>query len=107
MGLESLSFVNIEWMKQLYRQLKQFTDERAQELDQLGDDFYSESPVNNPVVDKEPVAFQIVPSVTYHVVRGGAWESSASFCRFSCRNHFEPDVRFHHIGFRVVRDLEK
>ena len=39
MGLESLSFVNIEWMKQLYRQLKQFTDERAQELDQLGDDF--------------------------------------------------------------------
>ncbi|MCW5201962.1 MAG: formylglycine-generating enzyme family protein [Candidatus Electrothrix communis] len=39
MGLESLSFVNIEWMKQLYRQLKQFTDERAQELDRLGDDF--------------------------------------------------------------------
>ena len=38
-GPESLSFVNIEWMKQLYRQLKQLTDERAQELDRLGDDF--------------------------------------------------------------------
>ncbi|MCI5211928.1 MAG: hypothetical protein D3910_24830, partial [Candidatus Electrothrix sp. ATG2] len=39
LGPDSLSFVNIEWVKQLYRQLKQFTDERAQELSQLGDDF--------------------------------------------------------------------
>ncbi|MCI5123783.1 MAG: hypothetical protein D3925_04730 [Candidatus Electrothrix sp. AR5] len=38
-GPDSLSFVNIEWLKQLYRQLKQLTDERAQELDRLGDDF--------------------------------------------------------------------
>lgn len=38
-GPDSLSFVNIEWLKQLYRQLKQLTDERVQELDRLGDDF--------------------------------------------------------------------
>ncbi|WP_339133156.1 MAG: formylglycine-generating enzyme family protein [Candidatus Electrothrix sp. GW3-4] len=38
-GPDALSFVNIEWMKQLYRQLKQATGGKAQELDRLGDDF--------------------------------------------------------------------
>lgn len=38
-GPDALSFVNIAWMKQLYRQLKQLGDERAQELDRLADDF--------------------------------------------------------------------
>ena len=40
-GPESLSFVNIEWLKQLYRQLKQSADEEIQELDRLEDDFFS------------------------------------------------------------------
>jgi formylglycine-generating enzyme required for sulfatase activity len=39
LGPESLSFVDIAWMKQLYRQLKQFPDERTQELDLLRDNF--------------------------------------------------------------------
>ncbi|MCI5167653.1 MAG: hypothetical protein D3903_16575, partial [Candidatus Electrothrix sp. GM3_4] len=39
LGPESLSFVDIAWMKQLYRQLKQLPDERTQELNLLRDDF--------------------------------------------------------------------
>jgi formylglycine-generating enzyme required for sulfatase activity len=41
MGLwpDSLSFVNIEWVKHLYRQLNQLTGDKAQELNRLGDDF--------------------------------------------------------------------
>lgn len=34
-----LSFINIEWLKKLPKQLKQFTDERAEELGRLGDEF--------------------------------------------------------------------
>lgn len=40
MESELLSFVNIGWLKQLYRQLKQqSSDQSEQELDRLGDDF--------------------------------------------------------------------
>ncbi|MCW5212720.1 formylglycine-generating enzyme family protein, partial [Desulfobulbus sp. TB] len=70
------------------------------------DDFYAKSPANNPVVDTGPITYVIRP-VIYHVVRGGSWESTAHFCRSSCRNYFESDVQFNHIGFRVVRDLKK
>ncbi|WP_446008697.1 SUMF1/EgtB/PvdO family nonheme iron enzyme [Candidatus Electrothrix sp.] len=41
MGLwpDSFSFVNIEWTRQLYRQLNQLTGDKAQELNRLRDDF--------------------------------------------------------------------
>ena len=39
-----------------------------------------------------------------HVLRGGAWNCPASFCRCAYRDHGTPDVGYNSAGFRVVLD---
>jgi formylglycine-generating enzyme len=43
---------------------------------------------------------------SYHVHRGGGWNSKASFCRVSYRAYSNPGGRGSSFGFRVVLDFE-
>jgi formylglycine-generating enzyme required for sulfatase activity/serine/threonine protein kinase len=40
------------------------------------------------------------------VLRGGAWNYSARYCRAACRYHSAPDVRNFNFGFRLVCAIE-
>lgn len=59
--------------------------------------YYSVSPYDNP---QGPV------SGTGRVLRGGAWDDDAYYCRVANRYDFHPDFRDSHGGFRVARDVE-
>ena len=61
--------------------------------DWYGEDYYSNSPSNNP---EGPV------SGTRRVLRGSSWYLLASLCRVADRFIFDPSRRFGFIGFRVV-----
>lgn len=61
--------------------------------DWYNDTYYSNSPGSNP---RGP------SSGSYHVLRGGAWGSSASDCRVTSRYESGPDYRNLNRGFRVV-----
>ncbi len=84
MGLwpESLSFVNIEWMKQLYRQLNQLTGEKAQELNRLGDDFADPLELARFYVEPCLQACRLVPS------RSGVAQPDPCQPAFSLLNSF-------------------
>jgi formylglycine-generating enzyme required for sulfatase activity len=40
---------------------------------------------------------------TNRVIRGGSWDSYASYARVSIRNNIDPSISYIDIGFRVVR----
>lgn len=40
--------------------------------------------------------------ITWRVVRGGAWNSPAKQCRAAARHKLLPDIRSHHVGFRII-----
>ena len=61
--------------------------------DWYGEDYYKNSPKDDPQGPKNG---------TEHVVRGGAWPSSAKACRSAARNHLPPDEKVYTSGFRVV-----
>ncbi|MDR1325094.1 MAG: SUMF1/EgtB/PvdO family nonheme iron enzyme [Treponema sp.] len=42
---------------------------------------------------------------SYRVTRGGSWNSSADQLRTTYRNYGDPAVRYHDLGFRVVRPI--
>lgn len=56
-------------------------------------DYYRNSPERNPVNEKEG---------QYRVVRGGSWNSDASFLRASFRGWRDPDNRTDFVGFRCA-----
>ncbi len=63
--------------------------------DWYGDDYYGVSPVDNP---RGPVTGR------YHVLRGGSWISSASYCRITTRSSLRSDYVSVNNGFRVVKE---
>ena len=44
-------------------------------------------------------------SGSYRVIRGGSWNSSASYCRSASRTLSTPSIRDNNVGFRLVRTL--
>jgi formylglycine-generating enzyme required for sulfatase activity len=42
------------------------------------------------------------PTGSLHVLRGGYWEDTPSYCRAGARNLHEPDAVHFHLGFRLV-----
>ena len=64
--------------------------------DWLLPDYYRGSPVNDPV--------QRTPASEF-VARGGAYHTSAVWCRSAQRNHGQVSLRSHAHGFRVVRGI--
>jgi sulfatase modifying factor 1 len=63
-------------------------------LDWYNAEYYSNSPQNNPV-NNTPAS--------YRVLRGGSWNSIASYCRSADRSGNTPDDRNRRIGFRLSR----
>jgi len=64
--------------------------------------YYDVSPLDNP---SGPV------SGTWHVLRGGSWNSNALYLRVAHRNHpnqylYYPDHRHNYLGFRIVLKTE-
>ena len=45
-------------------------------------------------------------SGTYHVLRGGSWSGIAKVCSVAIRNDSNPNIRYHSMGFRVVRNAQ-
>lgn len=39
------------------------------------------------------------------IIRGGAWNDNASYCRSPSRLYYSPGFRYNHIGFRLVLDF--
>ncbi len=62
--------------------------------DWYGEDYYSHSPSKDP---------QGPASGSRRVVRGGDWGSIAWHCRSAFRTAWRPGLRFHILGFRLVR----
>ena len=65
--------------------------------DWYASDYYGSSPYTNP---PGPT------SGSYRVVRGGAWNFSATYCRVAERSGHAPSHRYDYNGFRLVLDLE-
>ncbi len=65
--------------------------------DWYGSDYYDTSPYDNPTGPA---------SGSYHVLRGGGWNSYANFCRVAIRISIYPGNRNYDYGFRIVLDLE-
>ncbi|MBE9118644.1 formylglycine-generating enzyme family protein [Lusitaniella coriacea LEGE 07157] len=42
-----------------------------------------------------------------YVLRGGSWSSHPRYCRSAYRNHYNPDYRYSHVGFRVARSAPR
>ncbi len=63
--------------------------------DWFGEDYYANSPVNNPGGPKEG---------NIAVLRGGSWFDIPNLCRPTARVKSFPDYRNYDIGFRVVKD---
>ena len=51
------------------------------------------------------IGFRVVRgfSVKPDVLRGGSWDNNAEFCRSAFRFNYGPSLRYHNIGFRVVK----
>lgn len=64
--------------------------------DFFDESWYQISPTNDP---------QGPTSGSFHVVRGGHWNSTADNCRSAHRLNHTPSHRFNHLGFRCVRAL--
>ena len=62
--------------------------------DRYGADYYAGSPQSDP---KGP------STGSYRVFKGGAWLTDAALCRLTIRNFDFPNIRFYHVGFRLVR----
>jgi formylglycine-generating enzyme required for sulfatase activity len=62
--------------------------------DWYGEDYYSKSSRNNP---KGP------ESGSSKIIRGGAWNSSAKYCRSANRDRNWPGARYDNLGFRLIR----
>ncbi|MCR5437243.1 MAG: formylglycine-generating enzyme family protein [Treponema sp.] len=45
-------------------------------------------------------------SGTYHVLRGGSWLDFATYCSVTYRTSAYMDIRYHSMGFRVVRNAQ-
>ncbi len=58
--------------------------------------YYNTSPYDNPTGPA---------SGTFGVLRGGGWQSSASYCRVARRFFMSPDSLYDFVGFLVVLDL--
>jgi sulfatase modifying factor 1 len=57
--------------------------------------YYKKSTQNNP---EGPL------TGSYHVVRGGSWNSNVWWCRSACRNFwYDPVIRCSEIGFRLCK----
>ncbi len=41
------------------------------------------------------------------VLRGGAWDNGADYCRSACRDGYGPCLRGDYLGFRLVRRIQK
>jgi formylglycine-generating enzyme required for sulfatase activity len=64
--------------------------------DRYGSDYYTNSPAKNPPG----------PDIgSYHVLRGGGWNSSTRYLRVANRSYGYPDDRNDHYGFRCVSGL--
>ena len=57
------------------------------------EDYYGKSPGVDPTGPA---------SGDWRVLRGGSWHADERFARCSCRNWYDPDLRFSDWGFRVV-----
>jgi len=62
-------------------------------LDWFAADYYAKGPRRNP---------QGPDAGTQRVIRGGAWSSSAKFCRSATRDMYPPSTKVADVGFRVV-----
>jgi formylglycine-generating enzyme required for sulfatase activity len=60
--------------------------------------YYSSSPTNNPT---GPI------SGIYRVIRGGAWDYNAYYCRVATRYNYAPTGRSRTLGFRLVLDFQE
>jgi formylglycine-generating enzyme required for sulfatase activity len=65
--------------------------------DYAGDDYYKQSPVNDP---KGPA------SGSSRVLRGGSWYNSSRDSRSAYRFRLDADYRSSNLGFRLVRELD-
>jgi len=59
-------------------------------------DYYDSSPTNNPT---GPI------SGDYRILRGGAWNLYANWCRVAFRYNYNPSNRAYSVGFRLVLDF--
>ena len=57
---------------------------------------YSSDAVSDPPGDD---------GTAFRVIRGGAWDKYAKFCRSANRFRYSPGLRYDILGFRVARDL--
>ncbi|MHC4143715.1 MAG: SUMF1/EgtB/PvdO family nonheme iron enzyme, partial [Planctomycetota bacterium] len=64
--------------------------------DWYADDYYSESPRNDPTGPD---------TGSYRVIRGGGWSLTPQCCRSAYRNGRTPSHRCPHLGFRVSHEL--
>ena len=62
------------------------------------EDYYSNSAMRDPIGPDAGVL---------KVVRGGAWNFDAVYCRTAVREFYPPDNKSSFIGFRLVRELKK
>lgn len=66
--------------------------------DWYAEDWYSKGPAENPLNES-------YGDTEFRVVRGGAWNNYASFCRVANRSYNNPSSRNLDIGFRLVLDF--
>ena len=59
--------------------------------------YYSSSPTTNPTGPT---------TGSFRVRRGGSWLNDAQYCRVSRRDDYDPDYRYHFIGFRLAYSLK-
>ena len=66
--------------------------------DWYGDDYYKNSPKDNPTGTK---------SGALRVIRGGSWGSDARYLRCAVRYLDRPSVRYNYLGFRLCQDNQE
>jgi formylglycine-generating enzyme required for sulfatase activity len=67
-------------------------------------DYYASSPTSNPQGPSSIRFPELRDVFTYHVIRGGAWDSLPWNCR-SAKRYLAVDRSDYNIGFRVVQEL--
>jgi formylglycine-generating enzyme required for sulfatase activity len=76
-------------------------------LDEWQEDFYSKSPLDNPLAGAETPDFDFLGITSRRVVRGGSWGAAAINMRVTYRDSHPPLGAGDHVGFRCVMTSEQ
>ena len=74
-------------------------------LDEWNKNFYSQSPLTNPLSGKDSIANYIIVK-NRRVIRGGSWGGSAINLRTTFRDSHPVTGAGNHVGFRCVKDIK-